>query len=42
MSESVLPANSMQSGENIAGYDPLLKKAKQPLKRLRDIIGKKG
>ena len=41
MSESGLPvhANSMGSGENISTYDPFLKKT--PLKRLRDIIGKK-
>ena len=39
MSESALPANNMGDGTHVSSYDPLLKKA--PLKRLREIIGKK-
>lgn len=39
MSESAIAANSMQSGENIATYDPVLKI--KPKKKLRDVIGRK-
>lgn len=35
MTESALPANSIQSGQNISTFDPLLTK---PKKRLRDIL----
>lgn len=39
MTESIAPANSMGSGENISTYDPLIKiKSK---KKLRSIIGRK-
>lgn len=40
MTESVGPANSMGTGENISTYDPLMKIKRK--KKLRDILAAKG